>query len=79
MENNPYWKNGKREVTGLDYSERIDDGYREYKLDVEIAKRIIELKKTCTWRRLAMAVTGFECQKTGEDLERLARWTLGLD
>lgn len=74
----PYWKNGV-DAGNWEYRERIEDGYREYKLDIDIAKRIIELRKTHSWRALAIKVTGVECQITGKDLERLACWTLGLE
>lgn len=54
----------------------------EYQLDLIIAQRIKELKlglngcKIHSWRALAREVTGYECQMTGNDLERLAMWTL---
>jgi hypothetical protein len=71
----------KTDYTGRTYRER-DDGYREYQLDLIIAKRIKELylglegTNRHSSRAIAIAVTGFECQMTGQDLVRLAEWTL---
>lgn len=57
----------------------------EFQLDPVIALRIKELRlghngnRVHSWRALAIKVTGYECQMTGSDLERLAQWTLGED
>ena len=64
---------------GLRFLERSTDGYREYALDEEIAKRIIELYKNHTFRAIACKCAGVECQMTGQDLVRIAHWTLGLE
>ena len=84
MQNNiPTWTEGQDDY-GRTYRER-DDGYREYMLDPDIAQAIIDRREgngdfnTHTWRALSIAITGFECQQTGSELEKLARWTLGLE
>ncbi len=69
-----------RDHTGQAYREFTHpDGHtwREYQLDPLIARRVKELKATCSWRALAILVTGYDDQMTGSDLERLACWTLG--
>jgi hypothetical protein len=75
------WKEGYDDMLDLRFRERGegDNAYREYELDKQIAERIVELSKTHTWRALAVKVTGVECQMMGQDLSRLAHWTLGLD
>lgn len=78
---NPYWEEGT-DLDGRVFNRRIDDGYTEYKLDVIIANRIKELRlglngnKQHSYRALAIQVNGVECQMTGQDLCRLAEWTL---
>jgi len=53
--------------------------WREYHMDPTVARLVLDLKQRCTWRKLSIEVTGYECQKTGQDLERIARWTLGIE
>jgi hypothetical protein len=71
------WTTGKDNY-GRIYRER-SDGYREYQLNPEVAELVLNIKSYSTWRSLSIAVTGFECQMTGRDLERLAKWTLGKE
>jgi hypothetical protein len=55
----------------------------EFKLDPVVAQRIKELRlglngsPVCSWRVIAIRVTGHEDQMTGSELCRLAQWTLG--
>jgi hypothetical protein len=80
-EYNKYWKEDTCPYTGRTRRYRVDDkDYIEYHLDKEIAERIKQLRlRGCTWRTLAIEVTGFEDQMTGKDLIKLAAWTLGED
>jgi len=61
---------------GREYQER-DDGYREYVIDKDIAQLIWNKHvgigcNIHTYRALSIAVTGFDCQMTGQDLVKAA-------
>ena len=57
--------------------------WTEYKMDPKIARIILDMKdglngcRLHSWRALSIEVTGMEDQIMGQELERIARWTLG--
>lgn len=59
------------------------DELTEYKLHPTVARLVKELRlglngeRRHTYRALSRQISGYECQKSGEILERLAIWTLG--
>jgi hypothetical protein len=60
-----------------------ENRWTEYKLHPTVAKLIKELRCGLngngkhSWRAIAIKIVGFECQMTGKDLCRIAKWTLG--
>ena len=50
----------------------------EHIAPIKIAKRVLQLLKKSTWRALAIQAYGIEDQMTGQHLENLAKWTLGI-
>lgn len=58
--------------------------YHEYMMDRIVAKRVYHLRcgkhgnNIHSWRAVAIAITGIECQYTGKELCRIAEWTLGM-
>jgi len=73
-------------TTGFDSNGREfvkrSDGYTEYKMDKNIARIILDKATGIngelqhSHRSLSIAVTGSECQHTGQELARIAAWTL---
>ena len=55
----------------------------EYELHPTVARLVKDLRlglngeRRHTYRALSRQISGYECQKSGEILERLAIWTLG--
>lgn len=73
-----YWQEGTDELQGR-YVKSRDLDITYWEMDEVIARRIVELSETHSWRALAIAATGIEDQMLGSDLEKRARWTLRLE
>ena len=57
--------------------------WSEYKMHPDVAQLVKKMRlglagyRRHSWRALSVQITGYECQKSGEQLEKTAAWTLG--